>query len=92
MASGSLAAVPDTFLSPSTTISSLYKQETNPIVSVFYVDHLIYAYIHIHDASDGVAYELKVLKPVVVLLAGHEGDVEVTQIVIHRPAPAVTAS
>ena len=54
--------------------------------------HLVDANVHIHDAPDGGADELQVADPVVLLLGGHEGDVEVTQVVVHSPTPAVTSS
>ena len=61
-------------------------------VSSFRICHLVNADVYIHDAPDGLADELQVPEPVVLLLGGHEGDVEVAQVVVHCPAPAVTAS
>ena len=55
-------------------------------------DYLVDADVHIHDAPDGGADELEVPEPVVLLLCGHEGDVEVAQVVVHCAAPAVSAS
>mgnify|MGYP006863510906 CR=1 FL=1 len=58
----------------------------------FHNRHLVDANVHIHDAPYGGADELQVADPAVLLLGGHEGDVEVAQVVVHSPTPAVTPS
>ena len=56
----------------------------------FHNRHLVDTNVLIHDAPNGGADELQVADPTVLLLGGHEGDVEVAQVVIHCPAPAIT--
>ena len=54
--------------------------------------HLVDTDINLHHIPHRSADQLEIVRPVVLTLGCHEGDVDVPRVVVHRSAPAVPSS